>query len=166
LAGSRALARAHGLVRRNSTEGGLTGLAAGLDSLLRTVVQPHQPVPGGPERPARFSLEGPQVALGDHAINNIALIFHELVTNAAKYGALQAEEGSVGIAWSLDGRDLVLRWTECGGRPLDGPPASIGFGSLLVSRTVKESFGGSVSYDWKRDGLEVLLRLPLDALAR
>jgi two-component sensor histidine kinase len=164
----RALSRAHGLVRRSFTIGGPVGMEAELEPLLRAVLNPHEPalsVPGN--LPAsRVLLAGPDVRLGDHALNNIALIFHELVTNAAKYGALHDDEGSVDIAWAIMDNELLLQWAERGGKAIEGPPASAGFGTQLVTRTVRDSLGGSVSYEWKRDGLEVTLRLPMDSLAR
>ena len=49
-------------------------------------------------------------------------------------------------------KEIVVRWTERGSKEIEGPPASVGFGTQLVSRTVQDSFGGSVFYDWKPDG--------------
>jgi two-component sensor histidine kinase len=63
-------------------------------------------------------------------------------------------------------KEIVLRWTEHGGQKIDGPPASVDFGTQLVARTVQESLSGSVSSDLKPGGLEVTLLLPLDSLAR
>lgn len=70
------------------------------------------------------------------------------------------------IAWAIMDNELLLQWAERGGKAIEGPPASAGFGTQLVTRTVRDSLGGSVSYEWKRDGLEVTLRLPMDSLAR
>ena len=164
----RALSRAHGLVRRSFTEGKPVGMEAELKPLLRAILHPHEPalsVPGSLQ-PSRVSLAGPEIRLGAHALNNIALIFHELVTNAAKYGALHDDLGSVKIEWAVADKELALRWAELGGKEIAGPPQSFGFGTQLVTRTVRDAFAGSVSHDWKRDGLEITLRLPLDSLAR
>ena len=65
-------------------------------------------------------------------MNGIALIFHELTTNAAKYGALNYDEGRVNVNWRQEDGNLVLRWVERGGPPLEAPPAASGFGSTLV----------------------------------
>ena len=160
--------RAHGLVRRSFTDGRPVGMEAELEPLLRAVLHPHEPALSAPGslQPSRVFLAGPEVRLGDHALNSIALIFHELVTNAAKYGALHDDLGSVKIEWAIEDKELVLRWAEHGGKKIAGPPKSFGFGTQLVSRTVQDSLGGSVSHDWKPDGLEITLRLPLDSLAR
>ena len=164
----RALSRAHGLVRRSFTEGKPVGMEAELEPLLRAVLHPHEPALSTPGtlQPSRVCLAGPEIRLGAHALNNIALIFHELVTNAAKYGALHDELGSVKIEWAVADKELVLRWAEHGGKEIAGPPESFGFGTQLVTRTVLDALAGSVFHDWKRDGLEIMLRLPLDSLAR
>ena len=70
------------------------------------------------------------------------------------------------IEWAVADKELVLRWAEHGGKKIAGPPQSFGFGTQLVTRTVRDALAGSVSHDWKRDGLEITLLLPLDSLAR
>ncbi|WP_421998528.1 sensor histidine kinase [Reyranella sp.] len=162
----RALARAHGLVRRSFTEGGGKDQPAGLEALLRAILLPHDRAAGSRAGAAAspFTLSGPGIGLGDHAINNMALIFHELVTNAAKYGALTTAGGTVEIAWSFAGDDILVRWTERGGPSVEGPPTSTGFGTQLVARTVETSFLGTLSYEWNPSGLGLTLRLPRKAL--
>src|SRR5206468_6475534 len=84
----------------------ITGRAAGATrrQVLTTVLRPYE-----------SGMRGPDVHLGDHAISSMALIFHELATNASKYGALSAESGRVELSWSLDGEDLSITWNEIGG---------------------------------------------------
>jgi two-component sensor histidine kinase len=109
-------------------------------------------------------LIGPDVPIGADAITNVALVLHELATNAAKYGALSSPEGAVHIDCSLENDELLLTWKERGGPSLDGAPDAEGFGSMLARRIVIDHFGGRISNDWQRDGLVVHLSIPLERL--
>ncbi|HEX8416101.1 MAG TPA: PAS domain S-box protein, partial [Methylobacterium sp.] len=77
------------------------------------------------QQPGRFRIEGPPILIGARAALSLALMMHELATNAAKYGALSVPEGRVAIAWAIDAsRDepsLRLTWTEAGGPPVSAP---------------------------------------------
>jgi PAS domain S-box-containing protein len=101
---------------------------------------------------ARVRIGGPQVLLEPDVAQAVAVILHELATNAAKYGALSAAEGQIELHWShaADGQ-LTLRWTEKGG-PAAQAPVSKGFGSRLIQRTV-EQLNGNVCFDWHPTGL-------------
>ena len=130
-----------------------------LQTLLRAIVDPHE-APAGQK--SRLSLQGPAVLIGSHATNGIALVAHELATNAIKYGALREAVGTVGVDWKVDGKDLRLRWIERGGVRVEGPPASTGFGTQLVRQTITGSLGGAIHYDWKTEGLDVEICFPLE----
>lgn len=93
-------------------------------------------------------------------------VFHELTTNAAKYGALRGDNGRVDIVWQVNGDDLSITWSEDGGGEITSPPVSKGFGSTLVDATVTRQFGGILSYDWRKTGLSVNIVLPLSRLAQ
>lgn len=151
-----ALASAHSLVGINmrDTDGRLT--ATDLASLVRAVVHPHETAEG-----TRFSVTGPSIVPSEQAATGLALIFHEMATNAAKYGALSVDGGRVDVSWERDGDALVLRWTERGGPPVAAPPKADGFGTGLVRKTVVGQFAGALDYGWARDGLTVTMRLPL-----
>jgi PAS domain S-box-containing protein len=101
---------------------------------------------------ARVRIDGPQVLLEPNAAQAIAVILHELATNAAKYGALSAPEGQIELHWShaADGQ-LILRWTEKGG-PAVRVPESKGFGTRLIERTV-DQLKGHARFDWGSKGL-------------
>ena len=101
---------------------------------------------------ARVRTEGPHLVLEPSTAQTIAVILHELVTNAAKYGALSKTKGRVSVAWSRspDGR-LVLRWIEIDGPPVK-PPARQGFGMSVMQGMVR-SLGGDVNFDWREEGL-------------
>jgi two-component sensor histidine kinase len=95
------------------------------------------------------------------------MALHELMTNAAKYGALSVPEGRVAVTWTLtsDGsRDhLSLTWTETGG-PDVVPPARKGFGSRLIERQLPLEFDGRAVLDFAPAGLVCRLDIPLTAL--
>lgn len=157
-----ALAAAHGLVRRSFGEAGAAVQTAELTALLSAILRPHEALPG---RPVRFGVTGPLLALGEHATNGLALVFHELATNAAKYGALTTDGGSVEIVWKIVDGTVVLTWREIGGPSIAQAPATAGFGMRLLQQTVR-TFGGLVEHTWQAGGLQVSLRLPLDRLGR
>jgi two-component sensor histidine kinase len=150
-----ALASAHSLVSRHLNELGRAPRAADVRTVLEAVLRPYENHGRGA---SRFDISGPEVPCGDRSINGIALTFHELATNAAKYGALSASGGRVEVRWSHDDEDVLVTWTERGG-PAVLPPAKKGFGRSLVDSTVKRQLGGSVEYDWRSEGLVVTLRL-------
>jgi two-component system CheB/CheR fusion protein len=95
------------------------------------------------------------------AVMSIALLLHEIATNAAKYGALSSQNGRVDVRWSVDKDELVLAWRERGGPPLSGQPDTEGFGSLLARLTVTGQLAGNISRDWNPEGLTVNLSVPL-----
>jgi len=109
-------------------------------------------------------LIGSDVPIGANAITNVALVLHELATNAAKYGALSSPKGAVHIDCSLQNDELLLIWKERGGPSLDGAPDAEGFGSVLARRIVIDHFGGRISNHWERDGLVVHLSVPVECL--
>jgi two-component sensor histidine kinase len=154
-----ALASAHTLVSRSLHEVGRTPRTGDLASLLQAVLAPHEHTDLG--LTARFVLDGPHVICGDHTVNGLALIFHELATNAVKYGALAGEGGRVEVRWRMEADDVVLEWIERGGEAISHPPEASGFGGALVRKTIVGQFGGEVAYDWAAEGLTVRMRVPL-----
>ncbi len=93
----------------------------------------------------------------------LAMAFHELATNAAKYGALSAPGGRVEVTWRLPpGRgELELSRTEPGGPPIEAPPTRRGYGSGMLERGLARQLGGEVALEFARKGLRCRLRLPL-----
>ncbi|MGA9947408.1 MAG: PAS domain S-box protein, partial [Xanthobacteraceae bacterium] len=100
----------------------------------------------------RVSIECPKLLLEPNAAQTIAVVCHELATNAAKYGALSVANGRVVVTWTSpsDGR-LFLRWTETGG-PRVIMPARKGFGTRVMGQMVQQS-KGEVRFDWRPEGL-------------
>jgi PAS domain S-box-containing protein len=108
----------------------------------------------------RISIEGPELVLEPNRAQIIAVVFHELATNAVKYGALSMCEGRIGISWTLpeNGR-LVLRWTEAGG-PVVTPPTRKGFGTRVMLTMIQQA-RGEIRFDWHPAGLSCDIALPL-----
>jgi two-component sensor histidine kinase len=139
-----ALGKSHDLLLGGSL--GITSLA----TLIETALQPHE------DRPDRFVCKGPDLNVGAKAAMSLALILHELATNAAKYGALSTREGQVTIAWGITGDvadpTVTLRWSEAGGPPVV-PPTRTGFGTRLIGRGLAGNFGGEVALDYSTTGV-------------
>jgi PAS domain S-box-containing protein len=112
---------------------------------------------------AKFDLVGPSVSLKPKPSLALSLVFHELATNAVKYGALAHEGGRIDVSWSLiEGaglRMLRLLWREIGGKPVE-PPTQNGFGSKLIDINISHEFGGKIERDYRSDGLLVTIDLP------
>lgn len=152
------LARTHNLLAANRWEGvslqtliGDECSAFGLDS---------------DDSPARGTLRasGPDLRLPPAAAQSLALVIHELITNAFKYGALSVSGGLVSLEWRIEaqaGADMLLvTWVEEGG-PQVNPPQKAGFGSELIAGSIQHQLGGRVELDWHPAGLRVSLAIPL-----
>ncbi len=100
---------------------------------------------------SRVSMVGPDILLPPKLALTLALITHELTTNAAKHGALSCEAGQLSICWSLSDERLSLEWHECDG-PTVATPLHRGFGMLLLSRAL-DQFGGAVETTFDPTGL-------------
>jgi two-component sensor histidine kinase len=88
---------------------------------------------------------------------------HELATNAGKYGALSAPEGTVAVRWARAGEDLVLSWHESGG-PRVRASGEAGFGLRVIRLAIGDQLGGRVGFDWRPEGLWVELVVPFGKL--
>ena len=107
----QALAVANALVRRTFS-----------DAALEEQVDIGEVIAAVLRRPYREPmLSGPAVPLGERAVNNIALVFHELATNAAKYGALSVDGGRVAVEWQVQDGKITFAWKETGGPIITAP---------------------------------------------
>lgn len=111
-------------------------------------------------RDDRLILEGPPVAVGPQTTTSLALVLHELATNAAKYGCLSSPEGHLEIRWAIDEEGVELTWSESGGPPIAEEPTYQGFGSQLARKTITGQLGGTLHQDWQQTGLVVRMTLP------
>ena len=108
---------------------------------------------------------GDDAAFDDQAATPVALLFHELATNAAKYGALSVPDGRIELTMKHAGDRFVLTWEERGGPPVPGPPQTSGFGSSLLTLSVEAQLGGRLERIWARQGLRVIADIPATALS-
>jgi PAS domain S-box-containing protein len=113
----------------------------------------------------RVTLRGERVRVSPQAAVALGLAFHELTTNAAKYGALSGPEGQIRVAWEVDREAsrpaLRVHWTETG-EPAVTPPRRRGFGSWLIERGIAQELAGEVKLAFEPTGLQCSLVLPLD----
>ncbi|HTK36389.1 MAG TPA: HWE histidine kinase domain-containing protein [Caulobacteraceae bacterium] len=151
LARINALARAHDLLTEVAWEG------ATLREVIANTIAPYV----DDEQIERFSLSGPAVRLGPNAAVSFTMAFHELATNAAKYGSLSVAAGRVEVEWRIDAGNVVdLQWCE-----IDGPtvtaPTRRGFGARLVETGLPREFGGEAKLSFEADGVRCRMRVPI-----
>nr|WP_244423032.1 HWE histidine kinase domain-containing protein [Bradyrhizobium sp. ORS 278] len=106
------------------------------------------------------AVEGPDLPLGPEAIRNLALVFHELATNAVKYGALRGDRGRLEVLLAQDGGRSSVTWRELSGHPVT-PPAGEGFGTRMI-RASLAAIGGSIEQDYREIGLVCRIRFDAD----
>jgi PAS domain S-box-containing protein len=108
----------------------------------------------------RVQIAGPDLLLEPSTAQTMAIILHELATNAAKFGALSTLEGHVQIEWSrsLD-QLLILRWIETDG-PLVKPPTHYGFGTRVMENMIRGQLKGEMCFDWRPEGLACEVAIP------
>ncbi len=158
-----ALGRAHDLVRTHSAMGGATPPHSTLREVLDAILKPYEDDAG-----TRIIVdEDARIDIDDRAATPLALYFHELATNAAKYGALSTPDGTVTITLQADPEtgNAILTWQEDGG-PRVKPDAEKGFGATLVDMSICRQLGGTLDYDWRPAGLCVHATIPLNLLIR
>lgn len=108
----------------------------------------------------RVLAAGPNVLLQPQAFSTLALVIHELLTNAAKHGALSVQDGRVTCTWGLDDAgDVVLDWRETGGPPVQAPTRR-GFGSTIIERSIPHELGGAAAVELAPDGLRGRFTVP------
>ncbi len=152
-----ALSLTHNLLSETSWKG------ASLHDVVCTELAPYT---GGDV--GRFSLVGEDLRLRPEAVVTIGMVFHELATNAAKYGALSRPCGHVQVTWSLNagtaGRWIHLEWLEMRGPPVQAPRRK-GFGSRLIERDLGRQLASEVHLDFLPGGVRCVMDLPLERVA-
>ena len=113
----------------------------------------------------QFTLAGPTVRLRQSTAQSLGLAFHELATNAIKFGALSEPTGLVCVAWQVarraDTPELTLRWTETGGPKLPGASERRGFGREVLEQSLPYEIGATVEVTFEADGLRCTIVAPL-----
>lgn len=141
-----ALAQTHELLSQSRWEGA---------DILHLIMDEMAPYNDSAER---VTAVGAAAVLTPEDAQTIAMVLHELATNAAKYGALSVKDGRVAISWHHQNGKLCLTWKEAGG-PSVMAPAKTGFGTKIISSSVRGSGKGQTDFQWLRDGLVFALEL-------
>lgn len=143
------LARAHSLLASNRWNG------IELRHLLEEELAPYI---AGQEQ--RLSLTGPSLLMSAEMAQALALVLHELATNAAKHGALSDSSGSIAVSWGATAElALSLEWRETTGRKV-WPPKKPGFGSELIRSSIRRQLGGEITKEWPATGMICHLAVP------
>ncbi|ASY63562.1 Chemotaxis protein methyltransferase CheR [Sinorhizobium sojae CCBAU 05684] len=149
-----ALSRSHDLLTRENWEG------AGLHDLIKAALEPFGVANGVSEH---FVITGRNIRVSPKVALALGIAFHELATNAVKYGAFSNKAGSVLISWMIEpssaGNRLLLRWQEKDGPPVT-PPSRKGFGSRVIERGLPHELEGTVHLDYRADGLICTINFP------
>lgn len=156
-----ALGRAHDFVRPHSERSRPVAARSTAFAMLAELFAPYE---HGDSQ--RIGLQGDDIDIDDRAATPVALVFHELATNAAKYGALSSPDGRVEVRGEIDREDYVIVWTETGGPKVSGAPDQEGFGSTLSRVSIEGQLGGQMRRDWLQSGLRVTLRAPRASFTR
>ncbi|HEX2147921.1 MAG TPA: response regulator [Pseudorhizobium sp.] len=154
-----ALARAHELTLPDLDDASHSASSATtISALLKAIVAPHEHADG-----PHVTITGSDAPLQGTALTSLALLLHELTTNAAKYGALSNPAGRLTLNVSAADEQLSLTWDERGVPPVNGAPEREGFGTRLEQAALR-GLGGSITRNWRSDGLYLELNVPLAKL--
>ena len=156
-----ALGRAHDLARPHSAHSAVHTGEATLHQLLKQIFSPYPAMDAG-----RIAINGEDFPVDDRGATPLALLFHELATNAVKYGALARDDGQVTIDIAAVDDTVELRWREHGGPEIPAPPSHIGFGTTLADLALIDQMGGIVARRWHRTGLELIAKIDVARLSR
>ena len=156
-----ALSRAHDLIVPHAaidTASGPTDVALG--DLLQTVLAPYADAGD-----SVLGIDGPRQVVGPRSATSLALAFHELATNAAKYGALDGRHGQLSVCWAVEGNELHLVWTETATtQPVTRQKPGTGFGSQLIEMTIEGQMAGRIVTLNLPQGISREIILPLNAI--
>lgn len=155
-----ALGRAHDFVRPHGAESQPDHGEGRLWGILDQIFAPYRDDKG-----ARILFSGENPAIDDRSATPLALLFHELATNAAKYGALSVPEGRVHMAMACEDGHIRIDWREEGG-PSVVPASGEGFGSRLMRLSVERQLGGRMERNWRAEGLSLSLWIPSGSMSR
>jgi two-component sensor histidine kinase/CheY-like chemotaxis protein len=141
-----ALARAHSLLSQSQWRG------APLEELVKDELAPYA-------KEGQLRIDGAPTVCNADAVQSLSLLFHELATNAVKYGALSCEAGCIAVAWRSAADAFTISWTETGGPEVEAPETT-GFGTKLLEQVAARQLQADIDFDWRREGLHVTIDLP------
>lgn len=154
-----ALARAHEMtLPPMQSDGTLLEAGTTIFILLNALVAPYQN-----DKRDRVCLVGTDMRIGAGKVTNLALLLHEFMTNAAKYGSLSTPNGKLQVDCQLENDELRLEWVEVGGPPAHPTENVGGFGSRL-EETLKRGMNATIDRDWQASGLIIRMTLPAKQL--
>jgi two-component sensor histidine kinase len=153
-----ALGRAQDLVRPVA---GQKSEATLLGDLVSVLLAPYDEK----DASVRIRVSVPKMNVGERSSTALALVFHELATNSAKYGSLSVPSGTLDVSCTAKDDEVLVTWTERGGPPVSAPNSVKGFGSKLIDRGMAAQVGGTIAYDWSDEGVVVSLRMSKERLA-
>ena len=156
-----ALGRAHEFARPHSEASRPALGGSTLKGLLQEIFRPYPASDDG-----RIVIVGDDVAIDDRGATPIALVFHELATNAAKYGALSSAAGRVDLEIARTEEAVRVTWCEAGGPAIQGEPERTGFGTRLAELSVAQQLGGVIRREWMPKGLRVEIEILVNRLSR
>ena len=156
-----ALGRAHDFVRPHSPASRPSVQQNSLHGLLGELFEPYRRRDRQP-----IVISGDEIEIDDRSATPLALLFHELATNATKYGALSADAGEVELNIVRGDREATLRWVERHGPAVTPPEGPAGFGSQLIELSAVRQLGGGVDRAWHPEGLVVTVHVPLASFSR
>ncbi|NVK06080.1 MAG: sensor histidine kinase [Marivivens sp.] len=153
------LARTHAELSRKKWLGG------DLKSVLTNELTPFVALPSD-----KISLQGPSAYINGRALQSLAMVFHELVTNAIKYGALSEKGKRLVVTWSLSSSELSIQWveeiephSECTGE--NPEPLHTGFGSTVIESTIQLQLRGKLERTLTAQGIRYSIRIPTDQIS-
>jgi PAS domain S-box-containing protein len=149
----QSMAAAHSLLSQSRWQG------VGLNDLVRDQLAPYA-------MEANAKIRGPNIMLSAAATQAVAMVLHELVTNAAKYGALSTPNGAVSVNWDKSSNErgstnVTIVWREFGGPPVIAPAQS-SFGATLIRDLIPHELGGKVDLVFGTDGLSCRIEIPFE----
>jgi two-component system, chemotaxis family, CheB/CheR fusion protein len=126
-----------------------------LDAIVMTELESY-----GGEAKDQITIKGPSLLLDPRRALALGLVFHELATNATKYGALSKAKGRIAVSWAVKNGCLVVDWRESEG-PKVRQSGRRGFGTELIERQIKSALNGEVQFNCRPDGLAVRISIPV-----
>lgn len=144
----KALSRAHAVLSDSRWQG------AEMATLVEEELAPYRS-----GHADRIRISGPKVLLEPTTAQTLALALHELSTNAAKYGSLSQAAGRLELDWEVQRGEIILRWRESGGPPVEAPQQT-GFGTKIITSSIERQLEGVATFDWRPEGLFCQLRVP------
>lgn len=157
-----ALSKAHNYVRPQGRESSTMAVEQTIQGLLVRLLDAYHV-----EGIERIRLSGADAPIGVRAATALALVIHELATNAVKYGSLSVPDGYVSVDIMSEGREkLTISWREANGPAVRGEPKEISFGTIMSSRAATAQLNAAIRHDWRAEGLVFELTVAIADLVR